>query len=90
MVSRIQLGIATPTLPALSMCVIGPLGVPALIRVALSEGCVGVELDNDEVELANDEVELVNDELAPGVTHAGGVTLGCSSLRSSVGLISSR
>ena len=81
--SRIKLGIASLTLPTLSICVIGPLGVPALIHVALSEGCVGVELDNDEV-------ELTNDELAPGVTHAGGVTLGCSSLRSGAGLISSR
>ena len=88
--SRIRLGIASLTLSTLSICVIGPLGVPTLIRVALSEGCVGVELDNDEVEFANDEVELVNDELAPGVTHAGGVNLGCSSLRSNVGLISSR
>ena len=40
------------------------------------------------MELDNGEVKLVNDELAPGVTRAGGVTLGCSSLRSGAGLIS--
>ena len=63
MMSRIQLNVTAPMLPTLSMCFTGPLGVPTLIRVAPSGGCIGLELDGDEVELDNDEVELAHDEV---------------------------
>ena len=61
--SRIKLGIASPTLPTSSICFIGLLGVPELIRVVLSGGRAGVKLGDNEGELANGDVELDNDDV---------------------------